>query len=134
MHSLCSASDRQPFQPPFPFASLGMMAPDLGLPRTPNARNIPPMPRPDVLLPEEDEDGEEIDLPVEDRPDTGVGGVNDEDQPEEEREAPRPEEVRRRRDDTGEPLPPKPEKQRKPEVDDPVPQPETGRKRAPTLQ
>ena len=128
MASICATTSTATRLPlPYPFA---MMAPDLGLPRTPNARNIPPMPRPDVLIPDE-EDEEKIDLPVEDEPDTGV---LDEEEPEEQPDIPPSEEIKHRRNDTGDALPPRPEKQRKPDLDEPVPQPETHRKRAPTLQ
>ena len=112
----------------YPFAA---MVPGIGLPRMSSAYNIPPMPRPDVLVPDEEEDDEEIDLPTEDEPDTGVGRTE---QPEKAPNLRREDEIRPRLDENDEPLLPPHEKQRKPEVDDPLPKPEIGPGRVPISQ
>jgi len=96
-----------------------------------DVHNVPPVPPPDVFIPDE-EDEAELDLPLENEPDTG----EDPDEPEEERPgegAPWLEEIRRRKSPFGDAPPPGPEKERKPDVDEPRPRPETERRRAPSL-
>jgi hypothetical protein len=127
MPSICFVWDRSARSYlPCPFLA---MAPDIGLPRTPNVHNIPPLQRPDVFDLDYEEDNE-IDLPVEDEPDTGI---DDADEPEERPDEAEEEEIQRRKDPAGDVLPPPPEKERHPDVDTPLPEPETERKRVPSL-
>jgi len=104
-----------------PYAILSM-APDIGQPYPPSVQNIPP---PDVLIPE-DGDDDELDLPIENEPDTGISRP---DRPEKQPGgAPRDPEIKRRKDNIDDEDPAQPEKQRKPDVDEQLPEPETDRK------
>ena len=120
-----------PANPQFALYPFAAMVPGIGLPRMPNAHNIPPVPHPDVRVPDEEGDDEEIDLPTEDEPDTGVGRTE---QPEKAPNLPREDEIRPRLDENDDPLLPPHEKQRKPEVDEPLPTPEIGPGRVPFSQ
>jgi hypothetical protein len=105
------------------YPSMGM-TPDIGPPQEPNVQNMPPLPWRDVLP--DEEDGPELDLPIEDEPDTGTDGS---DQPEKHPGGGAPwEDIKRKKDEMEEDIPPRPEKQRKPDVDEELPEPETERK------
>lgn len=113
---------------------MSMAMPEIGPADVPNVTNVPPVPPPDVLIPEDD-DEPELELPFENEPDTGAG---EEDEPEEDQpaeEAPRVEEIQRRKDPFSDDPMPRPEKERKPDVDEPRPEPEKEHKhpRAPVL-